>query len=178
MKWLNEPALWKQHGETLAVTAGHKTDFWRTTHYGFIRDNGHFYFQDAEGDWIAEVRISARYASLYDQAGLMVRADDRTWLKCGIELVDGVQHVSAVVTREFSDWSVVPLARNPDSLGLRLVRKGPAIEVFYALDGGPTSMLRLAYLSPAIALQVGPMCAAPTGEGFEVEFHGFCVRHV
>ena len=34
-------------------------------------------------------------------------------MKCGIELVDGVQHASVVVTREYSDWSVVPLPRRP-----------------------------------------------------------------
>jgi len=36
MEWLNEPPSWHAQGDTLTVTAGPKTDFWRKTHYGFI----------------------------------------------------------------------------------------------------------------------------------------------
>ncbi len=176
MEWLNEPPAWHVQGDTLTVTTAPKTDFWRTTHYGFIRDNGHVYYQPATGDFVAEVRFSGQYRDLYDQAGLMLRADERTWLKCGVEFVDGVQHVSAVVTREFSDWSVVPLAHSPATVWLRMARRGPAVEVSYALDGATFTMLRLAYLSPAATLRVGPMCASPDGDGFQVSFEGFAVH--
>ena len=175
MAWLNEPPGWNSQGDSLIVTAGPKTDFWRTTHYGFIRDNGHCYYRRVAGDFTAEVRFSGRYAAQYDQAGLMLRQDERTWLKCGIEFVDGVQHVSAVVTREFSDWSVVPLAQNPPTVWLRVARHGPAVEVSYALDGLTYSLLRLAYLTTGESLLVGPMCAAPDGDGFEVAFEGFAI---
>ena len=40
VEWLNEPPAWEARGQTLIVTAGPQTDFWRTTHYGFVRDNG------------------------------------------------------------------------------------------------------------------------------------------
>ena len=32
----------------------------------------------------------------------MVRIDASNWMKCGLELVDGIGHASVVVTREFS----------------------------------------------------------------------------
>ena len=54
----------------------------------------------------------------------MVRLDEENWLKCGIELVEGVQQVSAVVTRDYSDWSIVPMPSNPTSIWLRIVHKG------------------------------------------------------
>ena len=135
MHWYNEPAVWAANGDTVTVTAEPGTDFWRKTHYGFIRDNGHFYYQEVAGDFRCEVKVSGGYAALYDQAGLMVRLDAETWLKCGIEFVEGVQYVSAVVTRDFSDWSVVALPGSPAALWLRVVRTGPAIEISYALDG-------------------------------------------
>ena len=135
MHWYNEPAVWAANDDTITVTAEHDTDFWRKTHYGFIRDNGHFYYQEVAGDFRCEVKVSGGYAALYDQAGLMVRLDETTWLKCGIEFVEGVQYVSAVVTRDFSDWSVVALPGSPAALWLRVVRTGPAIEISYALDG-------------------------------------------
>jgi regulation of enolase protein 1 (concanavalin A-like superfamily) len=176
MHWYNEPAVWAANDDTITVTAEHDTDFWRKTHYGFIRDNGHFYYQEVVGDFRCEVKVSGDYAALYDQAGLMVRVDAETWLKCGIEFVEGVQYVSAVVTHDFSDWSVVALPGSPAALWLRVVRTGPAIEISYALDGENYTMLRLTYLTEAEQVQVGPMCAAPKGPGFPATFEGFSVQ--
>ncbi|MCB0057672.1 MAG: DUF1349 domain-containing protein, partial [Caldilineaceae bacterium] len=41
MQWLSEPRTWEIDGDTIRVTADAGSDFWRKTHYGFIRDNGH-----------------------------------------------------------------------------------------------------------------------------------------
>jgi hypothetical protein len=176
MNWYNEPAVWTAKGDAIIVTADPGTDFWRKTHYGFIRDNGHFCYQELARDFRCEVKVSGAYAALYDQAGLMVRVDAERWIKCGIEFVDGVQYVSAVVTRDFSDWSVVALPGSPASLWLRVVRTGPAVEISYSLDGSSFTMLRLAYLAEVEQMQVGPMCAAPQGPGFPVTFEGFSVQ--
>jgi regulation of enolase protein 1 (concanavalin A-like superfamily) len=35
----------------LRVVTDAKTDFWRETHYGFIRDNGHFFACRVPGDF-------------------------------------------------------------------------------------------------------------------------------
>ena len=175
MEWLNEPPAWEIRGETLIVTAGPQTDFWRTTHYGFVRDNGHLGFRSWDGDFVAGVKVTGAYRDQYDQAGLMVRLDERVWLKCGVEFVDGHQYASAVVTREHSDWSVAPLPDNPRSLWLRVNRTGPDVEVSYSVDGERYQMLRLSHLTDAGPLLVGPMCAAPDGAGFEVTFEEFAV---
>ena len=43
MSWLNEPACVVGATATCSPCAREPgTDFWRTTHYGFIRDYGHF----------------------------------------------------------------------------------------------------------------------------------------
>jgi regulation of enolase protein 1 (concanavalin A-like superfamily) len=44
MRWLDEPAQRSSSNDRIIVNTSPKTDFWRVTHYGFIRDNGHFYF--------------------------------------------------------------------------------------------------------------------------------------
>jgi hypothetical protein len=176
MEWTNEPQNWTTLGDTVAITSDPKTDFWRKTHYGFIRDNGHFYHRPVTGDFVADVRFSGAYTALYDQAGLMVQVDEATWIKCGIEFVGGVQHVSAVVTRDYSDWSVVPLPQNPSQIWLRVVRQGSTIEVFYALDGAHYTMIRTAFLSAVATAQVGLMCAAPEGDGFAATFEDFTIR--
>jgi len=175
MPWLNEPPEWRLDGDTLTVTTAAETDVWRVTHYGFVHDNAHLWYQPVEGDFTAEVRFTGQYEHLYDQAGLMLRLDERTWIKSGIEYTDGQQHLSAVVTRDFSDWSVLPLDDPPPEIRLRLTRIGTAVFVDYALGDGQWRMLRLAYLPEAARAMVGPMCCSPLRAGFRVRFDGFTV---
>ncbi len=170
MKWMNEPGSAKQSGEQLAVTTKPKTDFWRKTFYDYVTDNGHFFFLPVTGDFTFESRVAGKYAALYDQAGLMVRVDSSNWLKCGLELVDGIGHASVVVTREFSDWSTVRGITTKDPLWWRIVRKGSSLEVLYSLDGKNFTSTRLGYLPLQAAVDTGIMCCSPEGTGFECTF--------
>jgi regulation of enolase protein 1 (concanavalin A-like superfamily) len=56
-KWLNEPTTWSRNGNDLAVVTDSKTDFWRNTYYGFVRDSGHFLGFVAGGRFTATVRV-------------------------------------------------------------------------------------------------------------------------
>jgi uncharacterized protein len=172
MFWLNEPPTWTFENGTLEVMTGNKTDFWRVTHYGFIRDDGHVYGQSVAGDCVASVCFSGDYQHLYDQAGLMLRVDEQHWLKTGIEFDDGKQKLSAVVTREVSDWSVIPLEHAPGEGFLILTRQGTAVTVEYSFDGQSYEMLRLAYLPEGKAM-IGMMCCSPQREGFRATFKDF-----
>ena len=170
MQWLNEPLEWNIQHDTIKVISKSNTDFWRITHYDFIKDSGHFYYQQIIGNFVAKVKVSGDYQDLYDQAGLMVRLNETIWLKCGIELVEEVQQISAVVTRDYSDWSIVPMPDNPSAIWLRVTRKGLAIEIYYSLDDLEYTMLRMAYLTSVEAIDVGIMCASPKGKGFSTTF--------
>jgi len=83
-----------------------------------------------------------------------------------------------VVTRDFSDWSIVPLPGNPPALWLRVVRTGPTVEVSYSLDGAAYTMLRQAYFTDQPEVAVGLMIASPIGDGFTAVFEGFTVAPV
>lgn len=178
MKWYNEPKSWKINGNKIEVNVDGGTDYWRITHYNFIRDNGHFFFQEMEGEFVAKVKIKGNYKELYDQAGLMIRTDEKNWIKTGIEFVNGVQNLSAVVTREFSDWSVVQRKDNPSQVNFTLLRKGDYVEIQYSFDDKNYQMLRLAYFPPKVKVQIGIMCAAPDGKGFPVAFEDFTITPV
>ena len=80
------------------------------------------------------------------------------------------------MTQEFSDWSIVPLQQDVESLWLRVSRKGTTIEVHYSLNGENYQMLRQAYLMPVETIDVGLFCASPVGQGFTVQFEGLKVR--
>lgn len=173
MQWLNEPAAWSTAGHQITVKTSPKTDFWRVTHYGFIRDNGHFYFERVSTDFVVEVSIRGNYKELYDQAGLMIRFDEKHWIKTGIEYVEGIQHMSTVVTHDYSDWSVTPLTTPPASLRLRLERRQDAVHISYADANLKYTLLRLAYFPIVPEIQVGIMCASPDGDGYEVVFDDY-----
>ena len=176
--WLNEPPQWREDKDALHVTTGARTDFWRRTHYGFIRDDGHFRHTSISGDFTAEVLVEANYEALYDQAGLMLRVDEKNWLKTGIEYTDGAMHYSTVVTREdFSDWSpqVLP-ASAAKGIRVRLTRHAEALRVQFQLPGESWRLARLAMLPMGETVDVGMMCCTPERAGLEVTFRGFAVQ--
>lgn len=175
MKWYNEPTTWQEQDNKLLVKVGGKTDYWRVTLHDFIKDDAPFYFQRVVGDFTTTVKVTGAYAALYDQAGLMVRESETVWMKCGIEYLNGVQQASAVITREFSDWSIIPLEDNPPYIWIRVKRIGSAIEVYFSRDNASYTLIRQGYLSAQDELQVGMMCAAPQGDGFEVTFESFAI---
>lgn len=72
MKWLNQPKAWNGTAGKLTMTVDPGTDYWRITHYGFIRDSGPFYFKEQAGNFEATVKVSGKYNELFHQAGLMV----------------------------------------------------------------------------------------------------------
>ena len=175
MHWNNEPKIWKQTGGELSETVEPGTDYWRITHYGFIRDNGPFRHLKRSGNFEAKVRIRGQYRELYHQAGLMIRLDEKNWIKSGIEFVDGKQNLSAVVTREVSDWSVTPRNDSPGQIFLRLQRYKDAVHIAYSLDGNTWTMLRVAYFPPDVEVDIGMVAAAPGKLSFSVIFDQFIV---
>ena len=174
MNWLNEPPDWREADGILSVTTGERTDFWRETHYGFIRDTGHFRYREASGDFTATLAFHGDYAALYDQAGMMLRVDERNWIKAGIEFVGGQKMLSVVVTRDFSDWSTMPLPTEVHWLALRCSREKSAVRIEWApAESADFKMLRLAYLPPRDPIFVGPMCCSPERASFEAKFRNF-----
>ena len=171
--WLNPPQIWSADDAQLRVTTDANTDFWRKTAYGFIRDSGHFFGTQIDGDFTAQVQVSAQYASLYDQAGLMVRIDAENWIKCGVEFSDGQLLLSTVLTVDKSDWAVSVAPPMPDGFWLRVTVAQGVIRVQYSTDGTLWPLLRLAPFPVAARYLAGPMCCTPERGGLEVVFSHF-----
>ncbi len=178
MKWINEPAQWSAADGVLTMTADSRTDFWRTTHYGFVRDNGHVYGDEVGGDFDLTVRVRGAYADQFDQAGAMVRVDEQHWLKTGIEYVDGRMRFSTVITLVYSSWAVADLPAGATELSLLLSRRGDTVEVRYGVDGGLADIGAVVYLPPGGPAFAGAMCAAPEGAGFEASFHDLAITRI
>lgn len=176
MPWLNEPERWQGDGTTLSFTTSHGSDFWRKTHYGYVRHSGHVWLERASGDFSASVRVRASYSELYDQAGLMVLADEAHWLKCGVEFTSGRVNIAVVVTNDYSDWSILPLDGDPAAdVVIRVTRLGEALMVDYSLDETSFNVIRVAHLEMSDAVDVGPMACSPVGPGLDVSISEFRV---
>ncbi|MGV3651592.1 MAG: DUF1349 domain-containing protein [Devosia sp.] len=172
-EWLNPPPHWSLEEDQLRLTTAHQTDFWQETLYGFHRDSGHALLLPVEGNFTATVTFSGAYETLYDQAGLMLRAGDRHWIKTGIEFSDGVMNMSVVVTRTRSDWSTcaVPEAEGPQKI--RLTRRGEAVIVQFRNARNRWQLLRVADFDARGPLAIGPMACSPQRAGFEAVFSQF-----
>jgi uncharacterized protein len=175
MSWLNEPQEWSTDGDVIRVVTELKTDFWRTTFYDWVTDSGHFYHRPVTGDFTAEAVVSATHTTLFDQAGMMLRVDERNWVKSGLEVTSGSVHASTVVTRDFSDLSVAAVAPHGGETSMRITRFGTAVSVHCRSGEGPWQLLRLGYLDMPETVDVGVMCCSPERAGLEATFRGFRV---
>jgi uncharacterized protein len=174
--WLNEPARWHMKGGVLHVTTDPNTDFWRETHYGFTRHNGHVFGHRTAGDFTATVRVRGSFRELYDQAGIMVLLDEQTWIKAGIEYSDGRAALGSVLTIGQSDWATGVFSGDPGDFMLRATMTKGVLKLQVSADGIVWPLLRLCPFPRAPSYLVGPMCCTPERGGLEVEFSSFKVE--
>jgi uncharacterized protein len=170
MSWMNEPASAKISGNAITVRSRAKTDFWQKTFDGYAADSGHFFHMPASRDFSFTAQINGQYATQFDQAGLMVRIDAENWMRCGTEFIDGKRYASVVFTRTYSDGSTLPDLSETEPIWWRVVRKNNSIEAFCSLDGAKFMSVRMGYFPTQPAVEVGLMCAAPSGSGFDASF--------
>jgi regulation of enolase protein 1 (concanavalin A-like superfamily) len=169
--WLNAPRRWQADANgDLALTTDRATDFWRETHYGFTRNSGHFLGFPTPAAFTAQLRIRGDYQKLYDQAGIMIRLDERRWIKAGIELSDGRAMLSSVLTEGRSDWATSPYADDPRDFWMRATVTNGVLRLQVSKDGTVWPLVRLAPFPVASSYWVGPMACTPEREGLDVRF--------
>lgn len=178
MLWFNEPEQWEIKNNFLSMFVTPQSDYWRISHYGFTVDDAPFYYATYGGEFEAKVKITGAYKARFDQAGLMIRIDEENYIKAGIEYVDGKYNLSTVVTHKTSDWSVISLDKPIPYIWIKAVRRLDAIEIFYSFDDETYVMMRNAWMQDNTPVQIGMMAACPDGDGFNVSFEQFKVKHL
>lgn len=175
-RWTVPPATWSTSGDDLLLTPAARSDAWRETSYGFTRDDAPALVADLATPGAVEVTFTVDLTAQFDQAGLMVRADERTWIKAGVELSDGVPQLGAVVTVGRSDWSVRPVPEwSGRRVTLRASRAGDAVTIRARVDDEPFALVRLAPFPAGAAALAGPYACSPTRDdaGLTVRFHSW-----
>ena len=178
MQWFNEPEKWEIKNNALIMNVTANSDYWRISHYGFTVDDAPFYYANYGGEFEAKVKLTGNYIARFDQMGLMIRVDEKNYIKTGVEFVDGKFNISTVVTHDKSDWSVTTLEKVPPFVWIKAVRRLDAIEIFFSLDDKNYILARNAPLQDNTPVMVGLMAASPDGKGFEAKFENFSVKHL
>ena len=178
MQLFTETAQWAINALLSRTSVTPQSDYWRISHYGFTVDDAPFYYATYGGEFEAKVKVTGDYKVRFDQAGLMLRIDHENYIKAGIEFVDGKFNLSTVVTHKTSDWSVITLDKTVPYIWIKAVRRLDAVEIFYSFDDKTYTLMRNAWLQDNIPVKVGLMAACPDGNGFEVRFEHFKVRHL
>ena len=168
--WTREPVSVNEQGATLAVEAAAESDWWRTTAYGFIHDDGHALIKVFPNESAVEVSFLLNYTEQFDQAGICITCDSKNWIKAGVEYCDGFPQVGAVVTQINSDWSVAPVPEWMNKeVTIRVSRSGDAVTMRAGINGD-LRLVRVAPLDPSLSWSAGPMFCAPTRAGLVVTF--------
>ena len=168
--WTREPVSVNEQGATLVVEAAAESDWWRTTAYGFIHDDGHALIKEFPNESAVEVSFILNYTEQFDQAGIFITSDSKNWVKAGVEYCGGFPQVGAVVTQINSDWSVAPVPEWMNKeVTIRVSRSGDAVTMRAGINGD-LRLVRVAPLDPTLSWSAGPMFCAPTRAGLVVSF--------
>lgn len=163
--WTRQPISIAEKNGAIIVEAAEGSDWWRTTAYGFIHDDGHALITDFPQDSAMEVSFILDYKEQFDQCGIFITSDNVHWIKAAIEFCDGYPQVGAVVTAPVSDWST---GRVSEWMGkevtMRVSRSGDAVTVRAGCEGD-MRLVRVAPLDPQRTWKAGPLLCAPSRAG-------------
>ena len=170
-EWMNEPENVRFEDNSMIVYAKSGTDFWQSVHRGFHKDDGHFFFSRQEGDFIITLKWSFEKLNKFSQCGLMLRVDERNWLKVSLmnESFETDTLVSAVTTNGHSDLVEFSLPHKVNDIWFRLQRTDDDYMLFYSLDGVAFKRLRIFYLQSYEEVKVGAYIANPGDKEFDAE---------
>ena len=202
LSWQNPPdkeGIQLLSGDGLQIIPKPGVDFW-LKHYlspPAASASGHALLYKVPADvekYVFETTFSLEAKDCYDQAGLMVLADDKHWLKTGIEYeADGKPKMSCVVTNDVSDWSYFNYSTSK-GVAIRCTcthyrQSSPKVcecLIEYKNEAGEWVFLREAPLllsdESMEEVRVGVMIAAPKKEpgkeGMSVVFENFKLSQV
>ncbi|RZL39141.1 MAG: DUF1349 domain-containing protein [Rubrivivax sp.] len=168
-RWSSEPAQWHLD-EMLELTTRPDTDYWQRTHYGFRRDNGHFFFVPVAGDFSLTVHVAFEPNAQYDQCGVMCRAGADSWIKASVEFEpDGHSRLGSVVTNHgYSDWATQDVASTLDHMHYRLSRRGSDFRIESSTRDATWQQMRITHLHECPdEIDVGIYACSPVGPGFK-----------
>ncbi len=109
----------------------------------------------------------------YDQCGLMIRVDERNWIKLSTEREDErTSRLGSVVTNlGWSDWATQDVCPAPPRMWYRVSRNQGDFLLEYSFNGTTWLQMRITHLHSAKnELEMGLYACSPIGRDFQCRF--------
>lgn len=168
--WSREPTDLDVAAAGVTWTSPAHSDFWRKTDGAAVAHDGSSLLTRVENDFEFELLVQGSLEDRFDQAGLMIVSSVTRWLKAGVEL-DGDLWLSAVHTREESDWSREIWSSS--EVRLRAVRHNDTIEISVGEIYGLRTFRTIFLPGP---VGIGPYACSPKGEGVRASARVLALR--
>ncbi len=174
--WHNAPQNYQAGEYDVHWHTSPQTDLWQNTYYGFSIANAPIWYMNTEGDFTFSVCVASAAHRLYDQAGLVLMADEFNWVKASVEFEnDSCGRLGSVVTRSgYSDWASVDIPNVNTPGWFRISRLANDFLLEYSADGASYSQMRMFHMSEAnSAPKVGVYACSPGNSSFKALFSDF-----
>ncbi len=173
VRWLNEPAVHSSDDSGVTLVSEPGTDLWQGTYYGMRRNNAHGLLTAVEDRYFSFTATAAgEYGARFDQCGVLLHQDARTWAKASVENDDGGLLGSVVTVGGWSDWATMAAPDSP-AITYRLSRREDDFRLEWALPGGPFHQLRIFHLPGALGpVDIGVYACSPEDGSFTARFTG------
>ena len=173
--WMNEPQRVRFDNDGMFVSAKQNTDFWCCSRFNFKKDDGHFFYGRAEGDFCCDLNWEFATRGQFNQCGIMLRVDGENWFKASIMYQDEQNPMLATSLTHMglSDLATLPLPRGVKRVWYRLRRRRGWYIASYSLDGTEYIQLRKFYLiRDNDEIKIGAYLCAPQNDDFSAVLRG------
>lgn len=168
--WLNDPQNVTFTALGMRAESKNGTDFWQNDDANVHKDNGHFFYIPKSSNFTLTLCWDMHIDGNFDQCGIMIRINDRNWLKSSLmfENRNNPSIASSATVNGFSDWATHKLSYVPEKICYQIKRIRDDYIVSYSLDGEKFEQIRLVHIPnegdfPVLA---GAYICSPRGQNF------------
>lgn len=173
MNWMNRPSYAIVGKSRIVMETEPYTDLWYNHHLHLQKFNAPALLLPIHQDFTLSFKMQWQFHTLYDQAGLLVVADQSLWCKAGVEYRDEQSSsiCSTVTYGGFSDWAGMPISSGITSMYFRVHRWQNEFFVEFSFNGNQFKWLREFSLPLRTdKIQIGVYACSPQNSSFDVEF--------
>ena len=171
-QWLNDPENVTFTALGMRTESKQGTDFWQNEAANVHKDNGHFFYLPKTENFVLDICWDCNIEGNFDQCGIMVRIDEKNWLKASVMFEDesSPSVATCATINGFSDWAIHKVEQIPEKVYYQIKRLHDDYIVYFSLDGECFEQIRLVHLSAAAGpVLAGAYICSPRNDNFSAK---------